>query len=81
MLYKEATGFENPVTASSNPEAYVAQQTFFNQLAVGSKGGAGSSRMSEAVVDYIFPDDPIDLKGFADRPITKTLGKKDDKKD
>lgn len=81
MLYKEATGFENPVTASSNPEAYVAQQTFFNQLAVGSKGGAGSSRRSEAVVDYIFPDDPIDLKGFADRPITKTLGKKDDKKD
>ena len=81
ILYKEATGFENPVTASSNPEAYVAQQTFFNELAVGSKGGAGSSRVSEAALDYISSGGPIDLKGFANRPITKSLGKKDDKKD
>lgn len=80
-LYEEATGLKNPVTASSNPEAYVAQQTFFNQLAAGSKGAAGSSRRSEAVVDYFIPDEPIDLKGFVDRPITKSLGKKDDKKD
>lgn len=80
-LYEEATGFKNPVTASSNPEAYVAQQTFFDMLAVGSKGGAGSSRVSEAALDYISTGGPIDLKGFADRPITKSLGEKDDKKD
>lgn len=80
-LYKEATGLENPVTASSNPEAYVAQQTFFNEVASVSKGGARDSRMSEAVLDYFVSEGPVNLKGFADRPITKSLGETDDKKD